>query len=136
MRITPFAVTVMCAAVSLNCEAARAQWQVTTTPIALKSGESTEVLDLYWIVNCRSQLEAPIEVTILDGPPGVTASAPEAMVVPHFQQCSKAVKGAKLTLSAQQIEEPSTTQMTLRIRYKTKDGVRDRSMNFVISLFP
>jgi len=137
MRITPFAIAVICAAVSLGFESAWAQsWQMNTQAYALKSGESTEIGDLYWVVNCRSQLEAPIEVTVLDGPPGVTASTTEAMVVPRFQQCAKAVKGAKLTLSAQQIEEPSNSQMTLRIRYKTKDGVRDKSMSFMISLFP
>jgi hypothetical protein len=58
------------------------------------------------------------------------------MVVSRFQQCRNAVKGAKLILSAQQIEEPSSSQMTLRIRYKTKDGVRDTSISFMISLFP
>jgi hypothetical protein len=136
MRIAPIAV-VICAAVSLGFESAWAQsWQMNTQSFALKSGESAEVGDLYWVVNCRSQLEAPIEVTILDGPPGVTASTTEAMVVPRFQECPRAVKGAKLTLSAQQIEEQSNSQMTLRIRYKTKDGVRDRSMSFMISLFP
>jgi hypothetical protein len=137
MRIAPFAVAVMCVAVSLGFESAWAQsWQMNTQSYALKSGESAEISDLYWVVNCRSQLEAPIEVTILDGPPRVTASTTEAMVVPRFQQCPNAVKGAKLILSAQQIEEPSSSQMTLRIRYKTKDGVRDRSMSFMISLFP
>jgi hypothetical protein len=137
MRITLFAVAVICTAVSLDFEAARAQsWQMNTQSYALKSGESTEIGDLYWVVNCQSQLQGPPEVTILDGPPGVTASITEAMVVPRFQQCPKAVKGAKLKLSAEQIEEQSSSQMTLRIRYKTKDGVRDKSMSFMISLFP
>jgi hypothetical protein len=137
MRITPFAVAVMCAAVSPGFEAAQAQsWQMNTQSYALKSGESTEIGDLYWVVNCQSQLQGPPEVTILDGPPGVTASITEAMVVPRFQQCARAVKGAKLTLSAQQIEEPSNSLMTLRVRYKTKDGARDKSMSFLISLFP
>jgi len=137
MRITPFSVAVICAALLFGLEEARAQsWQMNTQSYALKSGESTEVGDLYWVVNCQSQLQGPPEVTIMDGPPGVTASVTEAMVVPRFQQCAKAVKGAKLKLSAHEIQEPSNSLMTLRIRYRTKDGVRDKSMNFTISLFP
>ena len=58
------------------------------------------------------------------------------MVMPRFQQCAKPVKGGKLKLIAQKVEEPSNSLMTLRVRYKTKDGVRDKSMSFTISLFP
>jgi len=111
-------------------------WQMTTQSYALKNGESTEISDLYWVINCQSQLLAVPEVTIMDGPPGVTASVTGAMVMPRFQQCASAVKGAKLRVSAEHIEEPSNSQMTLRIRYKTKDGVREKSMTFMISLFP
>jgi hypothetical protein len=107
-----------------------------TQSFALKSGEITEVADLYWVINCKSQLTGPPEVTVLDGPPGVTASVAEAMVVPRFQQCSKPVSGGKLKLTVGAIEDESDTRMTLRIKYKTKDGDRDRSMTFSIALFP
>jgi hypothetical protein len=46
------------------------------------------------------------------------------------------VKGAKLRLSADKIEEQSYSQMTLRIKYKTKDGQREQSLSFNLTLFP
>lgn len=137
MKIIPVLVAVLCLMFSLSFEEARAQyWQMVTQSYALKSGESAEIGDLYWVINCHSQLLSPPEVTIMDGPPGVTASVTEAMVVPRFQQCAKPVKGGKLKITAQQVQEPSNSQMTLRLRYNTKDGVRDKSMSFTISLFP
>jgi hypothetical protein len=122
---------------SISASSVQAQsWQMNTQSFALKSGESVEVMDLYWVVNCRSQLTSPPEVTVLDGPPGATASVTEAMVLPRFQQCSKPVKGAKLRLSADKIEDQSYSMMTLRIKYKTKDGEREKSMTFSLALFP
>lgn len=111
-------------------------WQMNSNSYALKSGESVEIMDLYWVTNCQSLLTSPPEVTVLDGPPGVTASTTEAMVTPRFQQCAKPVKGSKLKLSADKIDDQSYSVMTLRIKYKTKDGERDRSFTFNIALFP
>jgi hypothetical protein len=137
MRLVTLSVIALCAALALSADAARAQsWQMQRFSVALKSGESSEVGDLYYVTNCQSLLVAPIEVTILEGPQGVTASAPEAMVLPRLQQCSKPVKGAKLVLTAGQIEDASNTLITLRVRYKTKDGVRDMSQSGTIQLFP
>lgn len=122
---------------SVVANRAQAQsWQMNSNSYALKSGESVEIMDLYWVTNCRSLLSSPPEVTVLDGPPGVTASTTEAMVTPRFQQCAKPVKGAKLKLSADKIEDQSYSVMTLRIKYKTKDGERDKSFTFNIALFP
>jgi hypothetical protein len=73
---------------------------------------------------------------VLDGPPGVTTSVIEAMILPRFQQCPKPVKGAKLKLSVDKIEDQSYSMVTLRIRYKTKDGDRDKSLTFSLALFP
>jgi hypothetical protein len=137
MRFVTLSVAAACAALTFSAGPARAQsWQTNAFSVALKSGESNELMDLYFVANCKSLLVAPPEVTILDGPQGITASAPEAMVVPRFQQCAKRVKGAKLVLTAGQIEDQSNTLITLRIRLKTVDGVRERSLSGVIQLFP
>jgi hypothetical protein len=137
MRFVNYSAAAVCVALCLSVGAARAQsWQTNAFSIALKSGESSEVADLYSVANCRSLLVAPIEATIVDGPQGVTASAAEAMVLPRMQQCSKPVKGAKLVLTASQIEDASNTLITVRVRYRTKDGVRDRSLSGSIQLFP
>ncbi|MGA7326197.1 MAG: hypothetical protein WBX25_17360 [Rhodomicrobium sp.] len=124
----------VCVFVSTGAEAQ--SWQFNSVHLAMKSGETVEVGDLYWVINCRSQLTSTPEVTIMDGPPGVTAAVEEAMVVPRFQQCSKPVKGGKLKLTAGTIDDQTNSLMTVRIRYKTRDGDRDRSMNFTIALFP
>lgn len=103
---------------------------------SLKSGESVEIMDVYFVVNCHSLLTSPPEVTVIDGPPGVAASLTEAMVLPRAQKCPSPVKGAKLKLSADKIEEQSYSDVTLRIRYKTKDGQREQSLTFNLALFP
>jgi len=46
------------------------------------------------------------------------------------------LQGAKLRLRADKIEEQSYSQMTLRIKYKTKDGERKQSSTFNLALFP
>jgi hypothetical protein len=128
--------SIVCLGLLAGSNAQAQSWQMNTQSLALKSGESTEVSDLYWVVNCRSQLTTTPEVTILDGPPGVTATVTEAMVTPRFQQCPKPVAGGKLKVTAGKIEDQSNSIMTIRIRYATRDGVRDKSMTFTVALFP
>jgi hypothetical protein len=105
--------------------------------IALKSGETTELGDVYMIgSNCKSMLKGTPVVEILDGPPGVTVAINPAKVVPHYYSCSNPVAGAKLLLTATDIQDYSYTRLVLRITYKTVDGERQRSENFNIALFP
>jgi hypothetical protein len=111
-------------------------WQFNTQSLALKSGETSEVADLYWVSNCKSLLTEKPEVTIMDGPPGVTATVEEAMVTPRIQQCPKPVKGRKLKVTAGTVDDQTNSIMTLRIRYKTRDGDRDQAMTIKMSLFP
>lgn len=111
--------------------------QFSVTNIGLKSGESTELSDVYFInTNCKSLLTATPEVEILDGPPGVTAAINPAKVVPHGYSCAKPVAGGKLVISAKDIQDYSFTRMVLRISYKTVMGDRQRTENVNISLFP
>ena len=104
--------------------------------IALKSGESVEVGDLYYAINCRSLLKSAPEVEVLEGPPGVTATIKEAMVLPRASNCAKRVLGGTLVLTAKDIEDPSYTPLTLRFIFKTKDGERKLSHVFNLSLIP
>jgi len=137
MRNTLFAFALFVTALCFGSEPLHAQsWQTKGVSVALKSGETTEVQDLYWVINCQSQLLEKPEATIMEGPPGVSLSVAEAMVLPRFQQCPKAIKGAKLFMTAQKIEEQSSSVMTVRLKYKTKDGPREQALNFTISLFP
>lgn len=107
-----------------------------TATIALKSGESTEVGNVYWVEGCRSTLKSPPEVEILDGPPQVSAAVKEAMVLPRWQNCSKPVQGGILVLSAKEIEDPSFSRLTVRVIFKTRDGDRTTSAVFNLQLIP
>lgn len=105
--------------------------------VALKSGESTELGQIYYIgVNCQSLLQAPPGVEILDGPPGVTAAIREADVVPLDVGCSSPVPGGKLVISANTIADYSVTRMVLRILLKTILGDKEYSRNVNITLLP
>ncbi|SRR5260370_484623 len=92
--------------------------------IALKSGESQEVQELYYVTNCISLLKSTPRVEIVDGPPGVTAEMKEAMVLPREQRCAAPIKGAKLFIAVKDIEDPSYTPLVLRITYDTREGER------------
>ena len=128
--------SVTCAALLAGGSAQAQSWQLLNESIALRSGETVEIGDVYWVVNCRSQLRDPPQVTIMDGPPGVTATVTEARVMARYQHCSKPVPGAKLKITAGEIGDYSHTTMTLRIKYKTRDGDRELSRGFNVTLFP
>lgn len=103
---------------------------------AMKSGETIDITDLSYIINCKSLMTGLPEVQILEGPPGVTVSVVDTMVTSRVQQCPRAVKGAKLKLKADNIDDQSTSEMTLKIIFKTKDGDKLRDFKFVLDLFP
>jgi len=93
--------------------------------IALKSGETAELADVYYITHdCKSLLKAVPEVEILDGPPGVNAAIKEDKIVPRTYGCTKPVPGGKLIVTASEIEEYGRARMVLRIKMKTSQGER------------
>jgi hypothetical protein len=104
--------------------------------IALKSGESEEVTELYFVTNCLSLLNSPPQVEIVDGPPTVKASVKEDMVLPRLQKCPAKVKGAKLVVSAGSIEDPSFSQLTVRVTFDTREGIRKQTFVLNLSLIP
>jgi hypothetical protein len=109
---------------------------ITNSPtIALKSGESAELGELFWVVNCRSVLKSTPEAEILDGPPGVSVAVKAAQVTPRVQRCPK-VPGGMLVITAGNIEDPSYTTLTIRISYRGRDGDRKSSLIYNLSLFP
>jgi len=104
--------------------------------VALKSGESVEVGDLWYAINCRSILTATPTAEVMEGPSEVAVTVKEAMVVPRAQECNKQVKGGKLVFTAKDVDEYSTSKLTVRITYKTKDGETQRSSSYNVTLFP
>jgi hypothetical protein len=118
------------------CPRASAQTIDGAATLALKNGESVEVASVYWVSQCKSLLKSTPEVEILEGPPGLQAAIKESMVLPRRQHCGAKVPGGLLVLSARDIEDPSYTNLTLRITYKTRDGERKFSHVFNLSLIP
>src|SRR5712672_2076971 len=80
---------------------AHAQTITGSASIALKSGESQEVGNLSWVINCRSLLRSTPEVEVVDGPPGVSVTVKAAMITPRAQRCAKEVLGGKLVITAE-----------------------------------
>jgi hypothetical protein len=104
--------------------------------IALKSGESTEIGSVWWVEHCRSIMVGLPEVEILEGPPGLTLSLKEAMVIPRRLNCTNEVPGAILVATVKDVTEPVQGRLIYRIKYKTKDGDRQRANTYNVSLFP
>jgi hypothetical protein len=105
--------------------------------IALKNGETAEITNVFFVGhNCRAMTTATPEVEVLDGPPGVSAVIKPAMVTPRGLNCSKPISGGKLYFEAKEIGDYSHSTMVVRITYKTKEGDRQRSQNFNVTLFP
>jgi hypothetical protein len=104
--------------------------------IALKNGESTELGTVWYVANCRSIMVGMPEVEILEGPPGLTLSIKEAMVLPRRLNCANQVPGGILVATAKDVSDPVQGKLIYRIKYKTKDGDRQLSNTYNVSLFP
>ncbi len=139
MRFASAASVVGCCfaiALAAGCPAAHAQMLDLAPTIALKNGESIELGSVYWVSHCKSILTSTPEVEVLDGPPGVTASVKDAMVVPRRQNCTNKVAGGTLLVAAKDIQDAGTGQLTLRFTYKTRDGERKFSQVLNIAVLP
>ena len=134
MRVTVRALSIISFIVAMGLMNVRA-WAAQA--VALKSGETMEVGNAYWIVNCRSLLKGHITVEILDGPPNVTASIKEQKVIPRAQNCANPVDGGILLVTApKEIKERTQAKLILRLRIPTVDGERLGSREFDLILLP
>ena len=106
------------------------------TRIALKSGESAELGLVYWIINCASIVVGNPEVEVLEGPEELTLEIKKGNVIPRAQNCAKPVPGGTLVATAKEVKERKDAKLTYRVKYKTKDGDRQASGTYNVSLFP
>ena len=102
--------------------------------VAVKNGESVELGTVYYVSNCRSIMLGKPEIEVLDGPKEVELSVKEGMVIPRRFNCAKPVAGGTIVLTAKDVAEPMDS--TLTYRDKTKDGDRQMSQVYKLSLFP
>jgi hypothetical protein len=106
------------------------------TRISLKSGESVELMLVYWIVNCASIAVGNPEIEVLEGPEELTLEIKKGNVIPRAQNCAKPVPGGTLIAVAKEIKERKDAKLTYRIKFKTKQGDRQQSGTYNLSLFP
>lgn len=104
--------------------------------IALKSGESTTLGLVYSVRNCRSIMVADPEVEVLEGPEELTLEIKKGNVIPRNLNCAKPVPGGTLIATAKEVKERKDAKLTYRVKYKTKEGDRQGSGVYNVSLFP
>jgi hypothetical protein len=134
MRIWSTAFLATLALSAANVMAAHAQDK--PNRVALKAGESVELMTVYWVSNCRSVMVGIPEIEILEGPQQVSLTIKESMVLPRRQGCANRVPGGILVATAKDVKEPIEGKLTYRLKYKTKDGDRPRAYVYLLSLFP
>jgi hypothetical protein len=105
--------------------------------ISLKSGETVELGNVFWVVNCRSLLTGPPVAEVLEGPPEVTATVRAQNVIPRKMNCANEVSGGMLLVTApKEIKQRTQGILTIRLKYPTKDGERQASRQLNVTLFP
>jgi hypothetical protein len=104
--------------------------------IAVKNGESVDLGKVYYVSHCRSIMVGLPDIEVLEGPKSVALSIREEPVLPRRQGCAANVAGGTLVLTAKDVTEPAEAKLTYRVNYKTKDGPRQTSHSFMVSLFP
>jgi hypothetical protein len=110
--------------------------QNTPRQIVVKNGETIDLGVVYYVSNCRSIMIGLPEIEVLEGPSGVTLGIREEPVLPRRQNCAAKVAGGTLTLTAKGVTEPAEAKLTYRVKYQTKDGPRQTSNTYSVSLFP
>jgi hypothetical protein len=107
------------------------------TTVALKSGETVELNNLFWVASCRSLLTGPMRVEILQGPPEITASIRQQNIVPHALNCAKPVDGGVLLLTAaKDVQTKIQAKVVLRVKFPTVDGEKQRSFDLDAIVMP
>jgi hypothetical protein len=103
---------------------------------SLKSGENAVLREYYYVVNCRSIMIGQPTVEVLEGLDDLTVAVKEGMILPRSQNCPKEVLGGTVIATAKQIDEHKEGKLTIRLKFNTKQGERQSSNTYLISLFP
>jgi hypothetical protein len=104
--------------------------------IVLGSGESIELRQYVFIVNCRSILIGTPLLDVIEGPTEVAVTLKEGIVFSRRQKCPKPVPTATVVATAKDVGEPRKAKLTIRLRFNTKDGEKQGSNSYIVSLLP
>jgi hypothetical protein len=104
--------------------------------IVLRGGDSVELRNYLFVVNCQSIMVGTPLLDVLEGPEEVTVTLREGMVFPRTQKCPKPVPGGTVIATAKAVAEPKEAKLTIRLKFNTKDGERQGSNTYMVSLIP
>jgi hypothetical protein len=104
--------------------------------LALKSGESAELRNYFWVVNCQSILIGDPTLDILEGSEDVDVAIKPDNILPVGEKCAKKVPGGHVIVTAKDITERKNATLTIRLNFKSKQGDRQNSNTYLLSLFP
>jgi hypothetical protein len=127
-------IAIICLGFAAFAAAAGAHAQQTPRHIALKSGESTELRNYYFVQHCRPIMIGNPVLDVLEGPEELTVSLKAGMKVP--QKCTKPVPGGTVIATAKEVKAPKEAKLTIRLKFNTKVGERQSSNVYIVSLFP
>ena len=114
----------------------RAQAQQNAPRISLRNGESTELRNYYWVVNCQSIVIGTPVLDVLEGPEQVAVTIKEGPILPRAQNCPKTVPGGTVIATAKDVTERIEAKLTIRLKFNTKMGERQDTKVYFVSLFP
>jgi hypothetical protein len=120
--------------VFIGAAGARAQQDVRR--VALKSGESVVLRNYSFIADCRSTMIGTPTLDVLEGPEELSFALTEGTVIRRNSGCSTPVPGGEVVATAKDVKEPKEVKLTIRLNYNTKDGGRQSTSIFIVSLFP
>jgi hypothetical protein len=126
--------TLACFAVASFAAVSGAQAQKAPRHIALKSGESTELRNFYFVQHCRSLMIGTPAVDILEGPEDLTVTLKEGEKVPS--KCTNRVPGGAVIATAKEVKTAKEAKLTIRLKFNTRIGERQSVSSFLVSLFP
>jgi hypothetical protein len=90
----------------------------------------------FWVVNCQSIVIGNPTIDILEGPEEIEVTVKPEKILPRAQNCAKEVPGGHVVASAKEITERKEGKLTIRLNFNTKQGERQASESYLLSLFP
>ena len=121
---------------AIACLSQQALAQDSTRSIALKNGESVDLMPVFGEKNCRSILTATPTVEVLEGPPQIKVTVREETVAPRRATCKDKIKGGVVVVTANDVKARTEGKLTFRVKYKSKDGERQTAHTYNVTLFP
>jgi translation elongation factor EF-1alpha len=121
---------------ALACFGHPALAQSPVPSIALKSGETVDLMPVYGERHCRSILTETPKVEVLEAPPEIKVTVREEMVSPRRGACKDKIKGGVVVVTASDVKARTEGKLTFRVKYKAERGEKQTAHTYNVTLFP